>query len=356
LVCYLLLAISAASAGQGAVYRCATTAEVHAALKIAAPGDTIVLEGGKVYETDKTFKLESNGTESNRITFTSKDSTGQGRYAVITTVGQRKEEDLVALKLTGPYWNVSRLEIAGKRVPLEDGYWDTNGFRIGIYLDGPESHDNVVEDVLIHHTHNTAGAVRDRAHDNVFRRMHIHHIGEWLSADYNAHEGEGFYIGSSKGFDEREYNAIAHDILIEDSVLGPGLLGQFIDLKYAASNVTVRNNVLHCGEKTYNQEIVSLAGYANTIAGNRFVGSNENLARYIRVFNKKTKVPVTVNYKGETGIPAPTGRDNTIKDNVFYTNGKGVVPVSNELRETDRASLLVEGNRILPLNAWENPG
>ena len=37
--------------------------------------------------------------------------------------------------------------------------------------------------------------------------MKIHHIGEWLDKDYDAHEGEGFYIGSSKGLKEGEKKA-----------------------------------------------------------------------------------------------------------------------------------------------------
>jgi len=154
-------------------------------------------------------------------------------------------------------------------VPLKPGYWDTHGFRIGIYLMGPDSHDNLIEDIHIQHTHNTAVTVRDRARHSAFRRMRIDHIGEWLDADYNAHEEEGFYIGSSKGFNEAKYRAVEHDFLINENVLGPRLLGQHIDLKHAASNVTVRNNVLHCAEKGYNEEIVKLAGYANLIENNR---------------------------------------------------------------------------------------
>jgi hypothetical protein len=180
--------------------------------------------------------------------------------------------------------------------------------------------------------------------------MKIHHIGEWLAADYNAHEGEGFYIGSSKGFDQQGNKAIVHDILIEDSILGPGLLGQYIDLKYAASNVTARNNVLHCDEKSYNDEVVSMAGYANLIEGNKFVGSSEGRTRYIRIFNKKTKVPVRVDYQGQKNIPSPTGRDNKVIDNIFFTNNPDILLVKNEVRESDRSSVVIENNRVEPLD------
>jgi len=167
--------------------------------------------------------------------------------------------------------------------------------------------------------------------------------------DYNAHEGERFYIGSSKSFDKQEYNALVHDILIEDSVLGPGLLGQYIDLKYAASKVTARNNTLHCGEESYNDEVVSMAGYANLIEGNKFVGFSDGRTRYIRIFNKKTKVPVRVDYLGKKNIPAPTGRDNTVINNIFYTDDPHAKIVENELRAVDRPTFVFENNRIEPL-------
>jgi len=331
-------------------YQCNTSEDVHKALEAVGPGDTIMLQGGRVYEIDESFLLRANGTESDRIYFTSKDDTGQDRFAVISTLGQKKEENLVAISLRGSFWNISRIEIAGKRVPIGEEYWDTNGFRIGLYLEGLESHHNVVEDVHIHHTHNAAVAIRDQSHHNTFRRMRIHHIGEWLAADYNAHEGEGFYIGSSKGFDQQGNKAIVHDILIEDSILGPGLLGQYIDLKYAASNVTARNNILHCGEKSYNDEVVSMAGYANLIEANKFVGSSEGRTRYIRIFNKQTKVPVRVDYQGQKNIPAPTGRDNKVINNVFFTNNPDILLVKNEVRESDRSSLVIENNRVEPLD------
>jgi hypothetical protein len=347
-----LLFASVLQAGDHQTFECATSADVRKALKMVQAGDTIVLQGGSVYEIDASFELAAHGTEDARITFTSEDGTGQDRYAVITTVGQKKEESLVAVSLTGSYWNVSRLEIAGKRVPLADGFWDTNGFRIGLYLLGRGSHHNVIEDIHIHRTHNAAVAIRDESHSNTFRRMKIHHIGEWLDADYNAHEGEGFYVGSSKGFDERGNLAKVHDILIEDSVLGPGLLGQYVDLKYGTSEVIVRNNTFYCGERSYNEEIIKLAGYANLIENNRFVGSNENLTRYIHVFNKKTAVPVRVDYLGERDIEAPTGRDNTVVNNLFYTDDASVQVVQNDLAAADRASFRFENNRIEPQNEY----
>lgn len=351
-LCLLIADINVLHASDGRTYQCATSEDVYKALETVKAGDTIMLEGGNVYELEESFELRASGSDSRRISLTSEDSTGQDRYAVISTVGQRKEENLVALSLSGSFWNVSRIEIAGKKVPIGKDHWETNGFRLGLYLLGSGSHHNVIEDVHIHHTHNAAVAVRDESHHNIFRRMNIHHIGEWLDEDYNAHEGEGFYIGSSKGIKEAGNKARVHDILIEDSVLGPGLLGQTIDIKYAASRVTVQNNVLYCDEKSYNEEVVKLAGFANVIKNNKFIGSNDSLTRYIHIFNKETDDPVRVDYRGQKNIPAPTGRDNKVVNNVFYTDDPEILAVKNDLAAIDRSSVLLEKNRIEPFETY----
>ena len=93
-----------------------------------------------------------------------------------------------------------------------------------------------------------------------------------------------------------------------------------------------------------------MAGYANIIEGNQFVGSSDGRTRYIRIFNKKTKVPVRVNYQGQKDIPAPTGRDNKVINNIFFTNSPDILLVKNEVRESDRSSLVVENNRVEPLD------
>ena len=184
--------------------------------------------------------------------------------------------------------------------------------------------------------------------------MRIHHIGEWLDEAYNAHEAEGFYIGSSKGIAEGGNNARAHDILIEDNILGPGLLGQYVDIKYAASSFTVRNNTFYCDEKSYNDEVIKVAGFSNVIEGNKFIGSSDNLTRYIHVFEKKTDDPVRVDYRGLENIPAPTGMDNRIANNVFYTDDPDIRTVRSDVVGYERISVVIEANRVMPLDRVMN--
>lgn len=309
------------------VYKCATSEDIYSALDSVKAGDSIVLQGGTVYELKKSLKLSAHGTKQSRITFTSHDKNGQGRHAVLTTVDGKKEDNLVAVSVTGSFWNISKIEIAGTKVTIDKKYWDIHGFRLGLYFSG--SQYNLVEDVHIHHTHNAAVAIRNKSHHNTFKRMKIHHIGEWLSAEYNAHEAEGFYIGSSKGRQVGGAKAIVHNIVVEDSIIGPGLLGQYIDIKYAASQVVIRNNRFYCGEKASNSEIVKVAGYANHIEDNTFIGANDNLTRYISIEYKpkSTKDSVLVDYLGEKGIPAPSGKDNKISNNVFPKTNRHIIHV-----------------------------
>jgi hypothetical protein len=325
-ITFILLLILACvlRANPNKTFLCVTPEEIYQALAEVKGGDTILLEGGTVYELEKRLLLAASGKNSARIHLTSKDFEGRGRYATLTTVGGRKEQKLVGIFVTGSFWHISKIEISGRRLPLADGYWDTHGFRIGIYFSGADAHHNIVEDVLIHHTHNAAVAVRKESHHIEFRRLRINQIGEWLDAEYDAHEAEGFYIGSSKDLHEAGRKAIAHHVTIEDCVIGPGVLGQFVDIKYAASHNVVRNNQFHCMKKTYNKEIMKIAGYANLIEGNRFIGRNGNLRQYILVKKKVKNNPPLVTYLGREGIHPPSGEDNIVRDNFFPEDHTGI--------------------------------
>ena len=95
-----------------------------------------------------------------------------------------------------------------------------------------------------------------------------------------------------------------------------------------------------------------MAGYANLIEGNRFVGSSDGRTRYIRIFNKKTEVPVTVDYLDQKNIAAPTGKDNKVLNNIFYTDNPEILIVKNEVSELDRSSIVIENNTVEPLDNY----
>ena len=134
------------------IYQCATSKDVYDALDTVKPGDTIMLQGGTVYEIDKSFKLHANGSDKNSITLTSEDSTGQGRYAVISTVDQKKEEDLVAIKLSGSFWNISRIEITGRKCLWTRGIGTRMVF-VSVYIYWDRDHTIILLKMCIYITH-----------------------------------------------------------------------------------------------------------------------------------------------------------------------------------------------------------
>ncbi len=112
----------------------------------------------------------------------------------------------------------------------------------------------------------------------------------------------------------------------------------------------MKSHIAYCYEKSYNKEIVKLAGFANIIKDNKFIGSNKNLTRYIQILNKKTDDPVRVDYLDQKNISAPTGRDNTVVNNVFYTNDPKILVVEIDVAPIDRSSVIVENNKIEPFD------
>jgi hypothetical protein len=57
-----------------------------------------------------------------------------------------------------------------------------------------------------------------------------------------------------------------------------------------------------------------------------------------------------VDYLDQKNIPAPTGRDNTVVNNVFYTNDQKILVVEIDVAPIDRSSVIVENNKIEPFD------
>ena len=56
-----------------------------------------------------------------------------------------------------------------------------------------------------------------------------------------------------------------------------------------------------------------------------------------------------MDYLDEKDIPAPTGRDNKVVDNIFYTDDPEVKLVKNDLKAADRPTFIFENNSVEPL-------
>ena len=57
-----------------------------------------------------------------------------------------------------------------------------------------------------------------------------------------------------------------------------------------------------------------------------------------------------MDYLDQKNIPAPTGRDNTVVNNVFYTNDPKILVVEIDVASIDRSSVIVENNKIEPFD------
>ncbi|MEE4217817.1 MAG: hypothetical protein V2I48_09415, partial [Xanthomonadales bacterium] len=68
-LCLFPLCAGLLQADGGRIHPCADSEDVYQALKRVQPGDTILLEGGKRYEIDRSLVLEASGTEGASIRF-----------------------------------------------------------------------------------------------------------------------------------------------------------------------------------------------------------------------------------------------------------------------------------------------
>ena len=59
-------------------------------------------------------------------------------------------------------------------------------------------------------------------------------------------------------------------------------------------------------------------------------------------------------YKGQAGMAAPSGLDNLIVNNRFYTDDPSITVVDNDLKGAGRATLTLANNPVLPLAEWNN--
>jgi hypothetical protein len=90
--CFQIAGIDVLHAGDSRVFHCATSEDVYNALGAVEPGDTIMLEGGKVYEIEDSLELRASGSDGKRIKLTSEDRRGpedHGFFLDYLTPGDR---------------------------------------------------------------------------------------------------------------------------------------------------------------------------------------------------------------------------------------------------------------------------
>jgi hypothetical protein len=192
----LLTAVTGGSAAaevrpQGQTVPVSTTAQLHAALAAAVPGQTIRLADG-TYPGN--FKAYVSGAPGARITITGSAD------AVLTARGGN------GLHLNGAsYWDVTGITIrGGQKGIMTDA---ANHVRI----DGVTVHDLDMEGVHF----------RNSSSYGVIRNSTIYDTGQNMRG-----VGEGVYVGSSRNLGDT-----SDHVLIENNTIGPHVRGEAIDAK-----------------------------------------------------------------------------------------------------------------------------
>ncbi|KAB8163775.1 sheath polysaccharide-degrading enzyme [Streptomyces sp. 3MP-14] len=192
----------ARAARPAAVVEVGTADELEAALAAVVPGDTIRLADG---EYRGNFDATRSGSASEPITLVG------SRDAVLTAGGG------YGLHLDGAaHWRLT-------------GFTVTGGQK-GIVMDAAD--DVHIDDVLVHTLTMEAVHWRNSSSDGSITNSTIRDTG----LDGRG-MGEGVYVGSAGGTDDRSDN-----ILIRGNTLGPGIGGENIDVKEGTTGTRIIDN------------------------------------------------------------------------------------------------------------------
>lgn len=213
----LLCAVPFASQAEGTRQVLVTNSdELLAALADVQAGDEIILREG-VYQNDvflgdgiwSAFYAKADGTPENHIIIRSEDP---GNPATISGVTQ---ENKVALKIVGSYWEIRDLAICEAQK--------------GIFLQ--QSEHSVISGCEVYNVGSEAIHIIDNSSYNLVEDCYVHDAGT-VSPQY----GEGIYIGSSKNTEGYGYEC--HYNTVRNCRLGPDIAADHVDIKeYTIGNI-----------------------------------------------------------------------------------------------------------------------
>jgi hypothetical protein len=227
---------------QGRRIDVASATELNAALMNAQPGDVIVLADG-VYAGR--FQATVAGTATARITIC-------GTRAAILDGGS--------------------VSSSGPGFLLQSHHWTLAGFTVTnaqVGIAGRGASQNVIRDIAVHHVGQAGIHLREFSSDNLIERVAIQDTGL-----YKPEYGEGVYLGttSSQWCERTNCQPDASDLnVVSNSVIGPNVTAQHIDIKEGTQAGVISGNVLDGrGQTTANHTnsaiMVTGSGYA--IVGN----------------------------------------------------------------------------------------
>ncbi|MGG2465413.1 right-handed parallel beta-helix repeat-containing protein [Streptomyces sp. RGM 3693] len=184
------------------VVNVSTAAQLKSALAAARPGDTIQLADG-IYRGN--FSASTAGNAASRITLTGSSQ------AVLTASGG------YGLHLDGAsYWTVQGLAVTGGQKGIVMDAAD------GVVIDTVTVHDLTMEGVHF----------RTSSKDGIIRNSAIRDTGK-----DGRGMGEGIYVGSAGGTDDKSDN-----VQILNNTIGPGVGGENVDIKEGTTGAKIIGN------------------------------------------------------------------------------------------------------------------
>lgn len=194
------------------------TEELIAALADVQAGDEIILREG-IYQNDEwlgdwsAFHAAADGTAENPIIIRSEDKDNPATISGVT------QENKVALKITGDYWEIRDLVICEAAK--------------GIFLQ--QSEHSIISGCEVYNIGQEAVHIIDNSSYNLVENCYIHDAGT-----YTPEYGEGVYIGSSKNTDGYGYEC--HYNTVRSCSFGPNIAADHVDIK----EYTIGNLVEEC--------------------------------------------------------------------------------------------------------------
>ena len=304
-----------------------TTEELLAALADVQAGDEIILREG-IYQNDEwfgewaAFYAIADGTPEQPIIIRSEDPEHPATICGVT------QENKVALKIIGSYWEIHDLKICEAQK--------------GIFLQ--QSEYSIISGCEVYNIGAEAIHIIDNSSFNLVEDCYVHDAGT-----YTPQYGEGVYIGSAMNTEGYGYDC--HYNTVRSCQFGPNIAADHVDIK----EYTIGNIVENC---TFDG-----TGIQNQNGGNSFVEVKGNHC-IIRNNTGYRNGCENLLYAFDASVQLEGwGQDNLIYENTVYLDTadcylfKGWNCAAQVFRNTvDPADVTCSGNRVLQVCGYQLEG
>jgi len=310
LCCATLYAAGTAekAAPQSTIRLCSSTEELTAALASAQPGQQILLHGG-VYRMDSPFDASAgrmayfhagaDGLKTAPIVLRSLDIANP---AILE--GSGYVDPGYVLYITGNYWVIQNIGVR-------------NGQK-GVMIDNAEG--TVLQGVTVSQIGQEGIHVRDGSTGTVADGVHISNTGL-----KDPGFGEGFYVGSDRSawkLNQGDYDRKVSNTLLVNSVIGPGVTAELVDIKEGSSDTIIRDNLFLGGGISgvlFADSFIDNKGVRVTIEGNlAFREYNDVITADFTENNRTSTNPVCAAEETSDGDIKNSSDGNVFVNNVVY--------------------------------------